>query len=149
MDADRDHLKLLSIFHFILGGLGILIAMFPVIHLLVGIGLVSGFFPPDPSNQGPELFLGWFFIFLASFLILFFLTLAILSIYAGVCLAGEKKHSFCMAVACLECLSFPFGTVLGIMTLIVLLRPSVKELFGVAPPAPLPPVVDATVPDAP
>ena len=140
MNPDRDHLKLLSIFHFILGGFGVLVALFPVIHLLVGIGLISGFFPPDPSNQGPELFVGWFFIVLASFMILFFLTLAVLSIYTGVCLAGEKKHSFCMAVACIECLAFPFGTILGVVTLMVLLRPSVKELFGVALPGPVPSV---------
>jgi hypothetical protein len=29
----------------------------------------------------------------------------------------------------------PFGTVLGVFTIIVLMRPTVKQEFGVAPPA--------------
>jgi hypothetical protein len=44
----------------------------------------------------------------------------------------QRRHGyrFIFAVACLECLGFPFGTVLGVFTLVVLLRPSVKQLFG-------------------
>ena len=136
MNPDRDHLKLLSIFHFLLGGLATLAAMFPVIHLALGIGLVSGFFPADtPGQGGPELIVGWIFVVLASLLILLFLVCAGLAVYTGVCLANEKRHGFCTAVACLECLFFPWGTVLGVVTLMVLMRPSVKELFGVAMPA--------------
>ena len=37
-----------------------------------------------------------------------------------------------LVVAALECLAFPLGTVLGVFTLIVLVRPEVKQLFGVA-----------------
>ena len=34
-------------------------------------------------------------------------------------------------MAAISCAFMPFGTVLGVFTLIVLLRPGVKELFGV------------------
>jgi len=34
-----------------------------------------------------------------------------------------------MVIAGIECLFMPFGTVLGVFTLVVLVRPSVKELF--------------------
>jgi len=37
---------------------------------------------------------------------------------------------FCFVVACIECLFMPFGTVLGAFTIIVLMRPSVKNLFA-------------------
>ena len=39
-----------------------------------------------------------------------------------------------MVVACLSCLQLPFGTALGVFTLIVLLRPGAKLLFGEAQP---------------
>jgi hypothetical protein len=44
----------------------------------------------------------------------------------------QRRHGyrFIFAVACLECFGFPIGTVLGVFTLVVLLRPSVKQLFG-------------------
>jgi len=33
-------------------------------------------------------------------------------------------------MACVECLFIPFGTILGVFTIIVLLRESVKALFA-------------------
>ena len=35
----------------------------------------------------------------------------------------------CMIVAGLSCMMMPFGTVLGVFTLLVLLKPQVKALF--------------------
>lgn len=136
MSYDRDHLKVLSIFHFILAGLSALSAIFPVIHLALGIGLVGGFFPGEaalPAADGPEVFVGWFFVALASAFILAFLGFAALAIRAGMNLANARGYDFCIGVACLECLFLPFGTALGVMTLVILLRPSVKQLFGVSP----------------
>jgi len=37
-------------------------------------------------------------------------------------------------MACIECLFMPFGTVLGVFTILVLVRESVKQLFGVELP---------------
>ena len=36
----------------------------------------------------------------------------------------------CIVMAALACLSMPFGTVLGVFTIIVLARPSVQALFS-------------------
>lgn len=149
MSYDRDHLKVLSIFHFILGGLSALAALFPVIHLALGIGLVGGFFPGEAQPQtadSPELFVGWIFVLLASFLILAFLGFAALAIRAGASLANARGYDFCIAIACIECLILPFGTLLGVVTLVILLRPSVKQLFGVASP-PDPPAFTAASPE--
>ncbi len=136
MNPDRDHLKLLSIFHFVFGVFSALFAIFPVVFLLIGFGMISGIFPGEsqPHDNAPLLTVGWFFIIIAIMMMLYFLTLAVLKIHAGICLANEKRHTFCMVVACLDCIQFPFGTALGVMTMIVLLRPSVKQLFGVDSP---------------
>ncbi len=37
---------------------------------------------------------------------------------------------FCLVMACVACLFMPFGTVLGVFTIIVLARPSVQTLFS-------------------
>lgn len=136
MHPDRDHLKVLSIFHFILGGLSALFVLVPVTHLFFGISLLTGIWPPDSPPPGPESWAGWILVVWASFLMAASLTFAGLVTYAAVSLANEKRHSYCVAIACLECVLFPLGTVLGIATLVVLFRPSVKELFGVAPAPP-------------
>ena len=36
----------------------------------------------------------------------------------------------CLVVGALECMMMPFGTVLGVFTLIALTKPSVKALFA-------------------
>lgn len=53
-------------------------------------------------------------------------------------LKRRKRWLLCMVVAAIECLSIPVGTVLGFFTIVVLLRDSVKKMFGYCPSAALP-----------
>ena len=56
---------------------------------------------------------------------------------AGRYLLQRTHYTFCLVVAAIACLLMPFGTALGIFTIIVLMRPSVREMFEGAPrPAP-------------
>lgn len=130
MNRDVQHLKLLSIFHYVVGGLMGLTACFPLIHFVVGVMMIvspskmagsSG--PPPP----PEL--GWFFALIAGGAILLGWTTAICMMAAGWFLSRCKHYLFCMVMAGFACLFHPFGTVLGVFTIVVLIRPSVKQLF--------------------
>lgn len=130
---DLQQLKLLSVFHYIVGGIT---GLFPVIHLVIGLAMVTGQMPAQPGQQdalSPELF-GWFFVAFAGVFILCGLTLAGFIAYAGRCLARQQRHTLCLVVAGLSCMMMPFGTVLGVFTLIVLLRPQVKALFALTAP---------------
>lgn len=126
---DDEHLKLLSIFHYVVAGLAGLFSLFPVIHLIVG--LVFIFAPEKMAGQGdtPPAWFGWIFVVFASLFILLGLAFASLVLATGRCLARRKHHLFCLVMAGVECVFMPFGTVLGVFTLMVLVRPSVKELF--------------------
>lgn len=77
MKQDEEHLRLLSIFDYVVGGLTALAACFPFIHLAVGIALVSGAFPVPTGQQGPPPIVGWIFIATASVLILGGWTMAV------------------------------------------------------------------------
>ena len=50
--SDRDHLRTLSICHYVLGGLCFVIGCFPMIHLVIGIAIVTGAFPMQPQGNG-------------------------------------------------------------------------------------------------
>jgi len=126
---DLEYLRLLSIFHYVVAAITALFSLFPVIHLMIGLGLVSGRLPS--SDPGAAL-AGWIFVGLATMFILCGLTLAGFMAYAGRCLARRRRHTLCMVVACVSCLFMPFGTVLGVFTLVMLTRPSVKLLFDQA-----------------
>jgi succinate dehydrogenase hydrophobic anchor subunit len=126
-DQDREHLRLLSIFHYIVAGITGLFALFPIIHLVIGLMLVTGNMP----NSKPEkAWFGWFFVVFAAVFILCGLTLAGFIAHAGRCLATRRKRTLCIVMAALSCMMMPFGTVLGVFTLIVLMRPSVQTLFA-------------------
>jgi hypothetical protein len=131
-DASRDdeHVKLLSIFHYVLAAMLALFGCFPIIHLLMGIVIVSS--PEsmrDARGQGPPAFFGWFFIAMAAFMILFMWAIAAFTAVAGRKFSRRTGYLYCFVVACIECLFMPFGTILGVFTLVVLMRPSVKSMF--------------------
>jgi hypothetical protein len=132
--SDREHLKTLAICHYVLGGLCFLVGLFPMIHLAVGVAIVSGAFPgPPPDGSFPPEFFGWLFIGVASAVIAFCWGLGLALVQAGTCLRQRRWRTFCMVVAGVSCLFKPLGTILGVLTLIVLMRPSVREAFAPAP----------------
>jgi len=130
MNQDLEHLRLLTIFHYVVAGLAALFACFPLIHLV--IGLIMVFAPDKITSQGdaPPAFIGWIFVIFAGCFILAGLSLAVFILITGRFLSQRRRHLFCTVVAAVECLFMPFGTVLGVFTLIVLMRNSVKELFA-------------------
>jgi hypothetical protein len=129
VDQDQEQLWLLSIFHYIVGGLTGLIACFPIVHLVLGLAVMSGAFPGSADEAAPPKFVGFLFVGVASFLILIGWTVAACILMVGRSLTRHKYYTFCLVVAAIECLFVPFGTLLGIFTILVLVRPSVRALF--------------------
>ncbi len=128
-DTDEQHLKLLSVFHYVVAGLAALFACFPLIHLAMGLFMVLAPGRFGSSGNPPPAFIGWFFIAIASFFILTGWTFAVLVLVAGRFLAHRSHYTFCVVMAGVECIFMPFGTVLGVFTILVLARPSAKALF--------------------
>ena len=124
-----EQLNLLGIFHYIVGGMAALFACFPMIHLAMGIMMLSGVMGRGPD--APPRFLGWLLITVATIFILAGWTLAGFIIAAGKRLQRHRSWMFCIVIAAFECFFMPFGTVLGVFTIIILMRDSVKELFDV------------------
>jgi len=129
MDQDLEHLKILSIFHYVVGGLSALFACLPIIHLVVGIIFITTSSSPGANTNAPPAFIGWIFVCIAGAIILAGWTSAVCVVLAGRFLSRQTHYTFCLVVGAVECLFFPFGTVLGVFTIVVLMRESVKEIF--------------------
>jgi hypothetical protein len=130
-DPDGDHLKILSICHYVVGGLMTLCACAPVFHF--GIGLFMLFAPAKADDALAQRFAGGFFALFAGAVILAGWALAGSVIVAGRFLSQRRRYNFCLVVAVFEAAACsPLGTVLGVFTIFVLMRPSVKALFGQA-----------------
>lgn len=129
LNQDEQHLKLLSIFHYIVGGMIALFSSFPIFHLVFGIIMIAA---PDTFESGgkaPPAFIGWLFAIIGGTIIIIGWGVAICVIIAGRFLSLHKHHLFCLIIAGIECIFIPFGIVLGVFTIIVLTRESVKQMF--------------------
>jgi hypothetical protein len=130
VSQDSEHLQLLAIFHYVIAGLAALLAFCPLFYSIIGGFLLYAAQHPGPSNQQPPpVFLGWIFIALGAVFFIAGIALAICVLIAGRCLSLCKGYSFALVMACIECLFVPFGTILGVFTIVALSRESVKALF--------------------
>jgi len=119
-------LDLLAVFHYVVGGMMILFSSLLLIHLAMGVAILTGGF--EGADAPPE-FMGWIFVVLPGLAILFAWTLAGFVITSGRRLKRRTNLEFCMIVAGIECVFMPLGTALGIFTLLILSKQQVKELF--------------------
>jgi hypothetical protein len=83
-----------------------------------------------PDEELPPEFLGWIFVVLGSLLFVSGIVMAICILIAGRSLALRKRYLFALVIACIECLFIPFGSILGVFTIVALSRESVKGLFS-------------------
>lgn len=131
-NKDSENLRLLGIFHFVVAGMAAMVALFPLIHLAVGIGMVV-IASVDPQAAFPIQLVGWIFIILASLIILCGLTFAACLAMAGRFLQLRKHYTYCLVMAGVACMFLPFGTVLGVFTIILLTREEIRVSFSPAP----------------
>ena len=135
MNQDKEHLRLLAIFHYVVAGLAALFSFFPLLYTTVGtiFILAARHGTPKPGEELPPEFLGWIFVVLGSVLFLLGIAMAICILIAGRCLSRRKCYTFALVMACIECIFIPFGSILGVFAIIVLSRESVKALFSSVP----------------
>jgi hypothetical protein len=132
MNRDTEQLGLLSIFHYVVAGLAALFSFFPLLYTTVGVIFIfaARHGTAKPGEELPPEFLGWVFAVIGLALFLIGIAMAICILIAGRSLAKCKHYSFALVMACIECLFVPFGTVLGVFTIVVVSRESVRELFS-------------------
>jgi hypothetical protein len=137
-NEDREHLKILSICHYVFAGLCVFPFLYGAVYLFIGVvfGAVLSAAPRGPNEPPPELFGGIFFL-IGLMISGIALAVAIGAIISGRKMSKLNGRMFSFVFACAICLFVPIGTILGVFTLIVLSRDSVKRLFdGAGPIAP-------------
>jgi len=138
---DEEHLKLLSLGYMISAATAALFSLFGLMYMLMGIAMGAAMSHSHEfaahTGQAPPAFIGWMVAGIGLVIFLMMIVLAAVKFRAGSCIKKRKSRTFCMVVAGISCLEFPYGTVLGVFTFIVLGRESVARLFNssIAPDA--------------
>ena len=129
MDDNERQMSLLVTFHYVVGGVGALFACLPLLHLLFGIAMLTGIFPGGQEENAPPVFVGIMFAVIGGFFFLFGQAVSWCIIYSGFQLKKKRKYLFSFIIACVMCIFIPFGTILGIFTIIVLSKEPVKMMY--------------------
>lgn len=120
-----------------------LFSLFPIFHLAFGIFFLvapESSFESDtgPTEQGEVFFaraFGGVFVFIAGSIILCGFAFATCLIIAGRRIVQRRSRLFCQIMAGIQCAFFPFHTILGVFTLVVLTKPEISVKFDRPQPA--------------
>ncbi|MDP0495747.1 MAG: hypothetical protein Q7Q73_06015 [Verrucomicrobiota bacterium JB024] len=126
---DDSHLNMLATAHKVIGIVGMVFACVPLIHVTIGILVLTGALNHSGHAQAPAL-AGLMFVLIGGLIFLVGQALAVCTLRSGRFLRERRNYTFSFVIGCILCTVFPIGTALGIFTLIVLSRPSVKQLYG-------------------
>jgi hypothetical protein len=139
MNEDAQHLRYLTIAHYVGAAITALFACFPLIYFSVGLIFLFNLPTTEGGDPFPVQLFGLMFALIGGMAMLGWAFAALIFV-AGRSLAARKRYTFCFVMAALCCASFPLGTVLGVFTILVLTRPTVKAMFQQKEALGVPPV---------
>lgn len=123
---DREHLRLLRIGYFITAAQTALFIPFGLVY--AGMGVMFAHLPGG-SGGSPPAFMSWIFGIFGALFAGFATVAAALKLLTAIRLKERRSRTLCLITAGLTCLEMPYGTALGVMTFVVLNRPSVRHEF--------------------
>lgn len=131
MDDDLRYLNLSGLFHFVVAVLAALFASFPILQLLFGLSFIADVPKYAATNTFPFpfLLLPLAFILIPAAMIVIGWMFAIAVALAGYYIRKRRLYRFCFAMAAIETVFMPFGTALGILTILLLSKWSVRTMF--------------------
>jgi hypothetical protein len=133
--SDEKTIQTLSTFHYVVAVLLALFSCMFIVHVVIGVSMLASpggwpangehgqHAPPVPAG------VGILFVAMGSLAVLLGWTMAALTAFAGRCLTRRRRHTFCLVIAGLLCLWMPFGTLLGVFTLVTLTKAPVRAQF--------------------
>ncbi|RCS49151.1 hypothetical protein DTL42_11450 [Bremerella cremea] len=142
-ENDAQYLFILSILYYIMAGLNLLYCLL----LLFQLYMIRSFFnnrppltkirfPTEASEEfGQHATIDYpsspFDFFGVLILIILGLAVALMAcqVIAAFSIQKRRHYTFCLVIAGINCLFVPIGTILGVATFFVLVRPSVKRMF--------------------
>lgn len=120
-----------------------LFACMPLIHMGMGLAMILGFGglqeavlaqaqSASESAQQTVLvaIMGWFLLLSGFAFFIVGQAISISVIVSGRFIKRRTRYKFSFVLACIACIFVPFGTVLGVFTIIVLSRDAVKAKYG-------------------
>ncbi|MEZ5944183.1 MAG: hypothetical protein R3C18_22550 [Planctomycetaceae bacterium] len=121
-----DQLDVLGLFHYTFAAMWGVLLLFPLWNLSV---LMRGLkHAPQDLQQIPESAIRNTVIVTIVFCVVVLVSVTLL-VAAGASMRSRDRYGLCKTVAYVECLAFPLGTILGVITLVALNDATVRGQF--------------------
>lgn len=124
----NKNLRAIEVFHYVYGALTCFGGIFLLALVALG-GFLSSEWLADQSHEPPPAWLGSLISGIGVFLFVLVEAIGILNIYSGRCIARRRHRTFSMVVSAFDCLSIPFGLILGVFTLVALSDAEVRREY--------------------
>lgn len=125
---DASQLRTLSVLYYVFSMFYLVPLLIGALYAFMGVGLLSGTLPGNTATQDSAS--GWVLLGLAVAMFFIAILGGALTLLVARRLSQRRSLTVCIIVAAVSCMQIPFGTALGVFTLIVLNRPSVKAMFA-------------------
>ena len=129
---DEEHLRLLCIGYWISAAATAFLSLIGLLYLGMGLFFEQMIKMNPSGSQPPPRGFGLIFSVIGLGIFGVMASLAAIKAYTAHCLKNRRARVFCMVVAAITCLGIPYGTALGVLSFLVLSRPSVVHLFDYA-----------------
>lgn len=126
---DAEHLNLLRIGYYVTAAFSTLVGLFPLLYVGLGMAMANGWFATSSSKGAPPPFIGWFMIGAGVVAFTAINLMAVCSWLAAKALRERRRRTLLLVVASAHLMHAPLGTLLGVFSLLVLSRPSVRATF--------------------
>lgn len=131
MNEDTRYLDLISLFHFIVAGMAGLFSCLPLFNLVIGIPMLRGV--PYALLQreyfSQQILAPLMFILLPTGMAVIGWMFAIAVALNGYYIKNRTWFKYCMVISSIELLFTPFGTILGVFSLVLMTKPNIRMLF--------------------
>lgn len=131
MDEDIRYLNLLGVFHFVVASIVGLLSCLPLINLFIGIPMLKDV--PYALKEGEffsqTILAPLMFILLPVGLAVVGWMFAIAIAINGYYIKSRQWLTYCLVIGGIETVFMPFGTVLGVFTIVLLTKTNIKNLF--------------------
>lgn len=124
----NKHLRTLEILHYVYGAFVCVTGLALVFVIGAGMLMQSDWMAGNSQEELPN-WLGGFISTLGTVILVVVELVGLLNIYSGWSIGRRRNRTFSMVVSAVDCLSIPFGLLLGVFTLIGLSEESVKQEY--------------------
>ncbi|HXR48621.1 MAG TPA: hypothetical protein VN784_14390 [Candidatus Limnocylindrales bacterium] len=128
--VDSEHLRLLRIGYFISAATNLIWVFFPLIYVVMGALMLFGAFDGAKPSDAPPKGLGLVIMSIGIAISLVMASFTVLKLLTARAIGKRRYKGLIFATAAISCLGVPWGTALGVLTFLVLSRPSIAAQFS-------------------